>query len=1013
MANRLVLRYEKALLFTPEKHPDRAGRLQSVANKYYLRYQKKRDGADTESAIKRLQEALNLTPEDHADLADRLQALGMRYGDRYRVTGAIEDLDTAIQRLHEAAGKTVDLLQRAYQLEDLAYLYKSRFERTGAMASLDRSISFFKEILETVSDSNPAYPYWLYSLAVAYERKSTKTGAMGYLEQSIQLGQESLSKTPEDDPERVIRLMSLASGYEFRFLRIEAIADLSQAIQLREDALKKTAENDTSWHGLRSENIMSLIYSYEIQFGRTQSTTDSDRLSQLIKEVLDEKPDGPPDRASRLENYNRCMKIKAILDGDQSIRIHEPLEETLENPIHQAYQLRGLAEAYMVKFSETGATTDFEKSVKFSQQALEKIPEDHQERAFHLRTLADICVLDKSRKLASSDAAIQLYKQALDKTQEDDTQQSFLLLSLAMTHMGQFIKAGAPIDLEQATQIFHRLLNFSPCLVRNRILAGKCLVELYARINDWSQAYEVASQTLSLIPLFTPRFLQTSDMQHLLVEILHLGSDAAAISLMIGKEPFEAIRLLELGRGIIAGTHYDMYTDIPDLRQQYPQIAKEYIDLRDQLNTSKSTECSSQRYNISQELEQKIQAIRRIAGFDQFLSTQSKSELKSIAEMGPIVLINVSDYRCDALIIDKREFRSLLLPCLNVVDIRARAAALGSSELNTQLLEWLWDTIAGPVLEALGFTERPSGRWPRLWWIPTGPLVKFPIHAAGYHAHGFDTVLDRVISSYCISSKALSQSRHGKPQTKFTTEPEEAVLVGMKRTPGYSHLPLVLQEIDKLDDICKSMGLKVARPQTCVNEVLSAVNNCKIFHFAGHGRPHLLDPSRSALFLSDNELTVADLLELKLHHRKPFLAYLSACGTGQITNDGLLDEGLHLIGACQLAGFQHVIGTLWIVSDEVSVNMATMVYEWMRCRGISDDSVSEGLHHASRRLRTQWVEDNATRGGSQSGKVVFMNGQLLGREQSCSGQRVLKTSRDIVSCDDTPLYWIPFVHFGI
>jgi len=39
------------------------------------------------------------------------------------------------------------------------------------------------------------------------------------------------------------------------------------------------------------------------------------------------------------------------------------------------------------------------------------------------------------------------------------------------------------------------------------------------------------------------------------------------------------------------------------------------------------------------------------------------------------------------------------------------------------------------------------------------------------------------------------------------------------------------------------------------------------------------------------------------------------CGTGEVKNDSLIDEGLHLISACQLAGFRHVIGTLWVVRD--------------------------------------------------------------------------------------------------
>jgi CHAT domain-containing protein len=95
-------------------------------------------------------------------------------------------------------------------------------------------------------------------------------------------------------------------------------------------------------------------------------------------------------------------------------------------------------------------------------------------------------------------------------------------------------------------------------------------------------------------------------------------------------------------------------------------------------------------------------------------------------------------------------------------------------------------------------------------------------------------------------------------------------------------------------------------------------------------------------------MTVSSLFETNIYDQRPFLAYLSACGTGQVKHSELMDEGLHLITACQLAGFQHVIGTLWEVNDKSCVDMALKTYKWIIDQGMSHASVSEGLHHASR-----------------------------------------------------------------
>jgi CHAT domain-containing protein len=172
--------------------------------------------------------------------------------------------------------------------------------------------------------------------------------------------------------------------------------------------------------------------------------------------------------------------------------------------------------------------------------------------------------------------------------------------------------------------------------------------------------------------------------------------------------------------------------------------------------------------------------------------------------VGPIVVINVSDHRCDALIIEKHGFQALPLPRLQSNDVQARAVTLANPDvLDTSLLEWLWDTIAKPVLDTLGFTESPGDSWPRIWWIPTGPLAKFPIHAAG---SSDSSVLDRVISSYSVSIRALVQSRQRRSKAKVLEE-GKAVFVGMERTPDHKHLPYVPKEIEMLSRLCKPTKL--------------------------------------------------------------------------------------------------------------------------------------------------------------------------------------------------------------
>jgi CHAT domain-containing protein len=169
---------------------------------------------------------------------------------------------------------------------------------------------------------------------------------------------------------------------------------------------------------------------------------------------------------------------------------------------------------------------------------------------------------------------------------------------------------------------------------------------------------------------------------------------------------------------------------------------------------------------------------------------------------------------------------------------------------------------------------------------------------------------------------------------------------------------------------------------------------CKIFHFAGHGHVDKSDPSMSYLVLRDgdsNPLTVGNLFDINLQEASPFLAYLSACGTGQIDDERFMDESIHLNSAFQLAGFRHVIGSLWNVIDDTCVDMARITYEGIRDGGMTDESVCHGLHRATRTLRDRW-QQSLTRRRSRGGLARDIN----------------PVEEDIPSLD-----WVPYVHFGV
>ncbi|KAG4273758.1 hypothetical protein FPRO04_01399 [Fusarium proliferatum] len=490
---------------------------------------------------------------------------------------------------------------------------------------------------------------------------------------------------------------------------------------------------------------------------------------------------------------------------------------------------------------------------------------------------------------------------------------------------------------------------------------------------------------MGLIPRIIPRQQDNSDRQSSLAELAGFTSDAVAVAIQAG-QVVDALELLEQGQGLLGVSTEQMQTDIVDLEKSHPEHAAEFERLRKEINRPVDPDISATQstglrealalrlYDAGKEFDELVEKIRKLPNFDTFLQAPGLDEMQDITDRGPIIIINISIICCDAIVI--------MPDCIQIIPIDG----LSRADIEEKVLNGDRDRI--------GFSETPKGdNWPHVWWIPTGLLKQFPLHAAGYHRKRTkETTLDRVVSSYASSVKAMIQARKRR---KPTRETNKAVVVAMETTPTLSRLAFANQELEAVKDVCLSIGLEVVEPERRKAALIDQLRQCKFFHFAGHGCTDIQDPLRSYLCLEDvvtNPLRVGGLLDLNLKDQPPFLAYLSACGTGRIQQEQFMDESVHLISAFQLAGFQHVIGTLWEVNDKVCVDIAKVVYEGIKDGRMSDHSVAWGLHEASRRLRDKWLEKMDQEGHSRES---LRSMDLNGKEDEFGAEQTPKACRDL------------------
>ncbi|CVK86440.1 uncharacterized protein FMAN_06288 [Fusarium mangiferae] len=955
---------KKAVILTPEGHQHYAGYLNNLANSHGKRFQRTGTIDDINRAIEASSRAVKSTSQKNPGF---LNSLGVWLCERFEASGDLMDLDCSI----EAARRAVDITSpshpdRSALLNTLGTSLSRKFERTDSGKDLNEALNIFTQCLEATPRNAQDFASTLNNLGICHGMRFERTGSIADLDHAIERTHESVVSTPQGHPKLPNRLNSLGNQLRARFRRTGAMQDLEHAIDAAEKATKIAART----HPHYPTYLSSLANKLSLRFERTSEAHHLDRAIELIEEAIQGPLVSHDSLAAYYNNLGSSLHKRYEKSGRESdiVRAIEGCSKAVDltaqdHPGVYSY-LNTLGNAFGSRFSKTDSLDDLDRCIEKITKAVEAIPQDHPDRSFMINNLGNW----------------------LDK---------------------RFEVTKAAGDRDSQIYWFLEAWNSKTAAPSQRIRAAGSAAYVYIEREEWENASTLLREAVLLLPKVSPRFLAHTDKQSLLSSLSGLTSMAAAAVLSANEGPYEALRLLELGRGLISGFVMNIRTDISELTSEHPELAKQLDHLRDEMDQLQSGidvstkedgletwQRKQERFRkADEEFERLLVEVRGKSGFETFLLPPTEAELMAAATPDPIIVVNISFYRCDAFIIESTGMRTIELPDLSQSKLRAWASFPSARSELASRLEWLWEALGHPCLNALGFTSTIlDDSRPHIWWIPTDALSCIPIHAAGRYTPGStETVLDRTMSSYALTIKSLLHGRKRDLASAYKSQRQSALLVAMRNTPGSGKLPFAEDEVNMVKQMCPKLYLKPDTPRPLKEEVLSSLKTCKVFHFAGHGRLNPTEPSKSCLCLENwktNPLTVQDIRGENLESTQPFLAYLSACRTGTNMESRLSDEGIHLVGAFHLTGFRHVIGTLWEVSDRHCVDVAEVFYGTLRDEGMTDMSVCKGLHQALRQLRDK------------------------GRAKS-------KGIRDITAVDeeeDKPdlgnTDWMPYVHFG-
>ncbi|MEU0358437.1 CHAT domain-containing protein [Streptomyces cyaneofuscatus] len=901
--------------------------------------------------------ALVLAGEDEQLRAVALDTLADVLRSAHLLTGEPEPLAEAI-----AHGESAALIEagppgdRAGRIGNLGVLLRLRHEQTGAHGDLDAAIDRYGEAIALLGDDHPDAGIHFNNLGSALAARTALHGLDDELDEAIAVGRAAV-RGGGPAFQQVLRMSNLGGALYERYRRGGDLADLDEDIDLQREALRLAPPDHPERPGLLSNLATALTERHEVLGVRGD-------LSEALTLLEDAMATGPaPRRLATLAGaHGLALHAYHAATGDQHaldralVSLRTAVEATAPTDPRLPLQLANLAATLRAESAHRAAAAA--EAVDTARGALLSLGEGRSATAVRGSLVLALAARSGEGDL---DESVTLARRVVADTPADDPDLSRSLSNLAYVLNLRHASAGGEDDPAEALDALRAAARTATASADVRLHAARDWGRLAALSGDAPAAAEAFALGVELLPAATPRRLERPDAQRRLAEAAGLAGDAAAMCLACGDRE-RALSLLELGRGVLLNRRSGIRTDLADLYDADEDLARRFEELRDALDrldhpplplptpppqAEAGGRDRERRRDLEAELDILVRRIRALPGQDGFLRPPSVPSLLAEAAHGPVVVVNVSGYRCDALLLGADGLRQVPLEGLDA-DGLERAADVFHTDVVTALdpraaqdevdaadaritatLDLLWREVADPVLAELRVTDPDT----RVWWVPTGALCRLPLHAAtaagpwpgstaepaAHPAPPPPSLVDRTVSSYTPTVTAL---RHARARVAPPGRTVAAVMHADVRRPGLPELPAARREARAA---AERLGVEPLDLAECERAVLiEALGTCTYLHLALHAVADQDDPGTSRFLLPDLDLTFAEIAARRGGWGR--LAYLSACETTYSPRD-LADEAIHLTAAFLLVGFSGVIGTLWRVPDAVAETTAGVFYD--------------------------------------------------------------------------------------
>ncbi|KDR73008.1 hypothetical protein GALMADRAFT_745166 [Galerina marginata CBS 339.88] len=945
----------KMLEMTSEHGPEIIERLLSttvLANRQF----------DLSGDLKDIEKAISHTRRASSFLTDSqrwkfLQIIGVQLGYRFQITNNPNDLEESVLSLKTAVDTVGDLtnFDRATNLREYGKVLFARFRFRQNQEDFDGAVQSLQAAVELFGPDNSAIVSAINDLGNAMTVQFEKTGQLGDILKAIDYHLKALTaleRFPLIKNEKSVYYVGLGNAFYIKYEMWDQAADLNQAITYYEECVRNTNPSDVQLGTRLGSLCRALLHKFRV----THERKLLDTVQENIKSFLERQPPPQPESIAYLQNILGHCYLHEYDESDNDIRFFDKAAESFQAALDSGCTLPllvnppaiNLTKTLIGKYSKTTNDVDFFRAL---QQAVKmQMLVDNPGNQREMRGLFDV--------MAQFTAIIY------------DTKN--------LTNFGRMaIMAYGSIASDASAFSERRLW---ACLQSSRLI--------YEIDQASAKARDVLVQAIQYLPEAVLMGPNRGDQLRVAKELSALPGFLVSFSLAAGDPPADVLFLYEQSRSMIWNRLMDLKTDLSHLHDKHEELANKFEHLRVALHraspqagvTEESAIHRVRQHNLNNEYNETLRLIRQEKGFERFLLLDEPSHIVAHANQGPIVILNATKYRGDAIMVTSKGVLTITLPGFILENCIAEGArlhgALATFHIDpehaslsfTKALKWLWEVAAKPVLDELGLTggRMDDQSLPRIWWVVNGWISVLPIHAAGDHAFAKETgepctVMDRVISSYIPTIRALDYVRKSATDLSAVVKahPNTAVLIKMPTTPDDEDLTNVSREVASVEDLLQPTFQVTTLDRPRRKDVMPVLEHASLAHFACHGIADDTDPSLSRLKLRDwktNPLDVRFLLRGSFKRLR--LVYLSACATALTKASELQGESIHPSAAFQMAGVPHTIASSWNIDDSMSVQIASDFYSYLCVeQGVFDFSKSaEALHSSTMKARNEGVD---------------------------------------------------------